>query len=303
MNNVIKSAERLTRRSYKRKIITMGISIFSALALFATGFASWVLSSGAEDSQSGNISVGVVNDNSVTFGEITLSTNSFSFNPAKNDITGRVQWDGTNHEVLSVTISVPITGYNNIKNLKIGMTLPDSILKAAAVDHSGGAYNDPAQARNYIILPDCSSYSYSYVHEYGFEPTLHKETTPQYVTIYDESFTSTDGSLCYAPGEGFNDTWSVVEQADGTHLFTYTVNFLWGKYFNGMNPSEYFDIVDGEGNYSLPVNVVAAELDAFRAAMFGMSINDYKALSDEDKAALSFGEDAFKITIVAEAKE
>ena len=51
--NIVKTAEHLTRRSFKRKIIAVGVSLFSALALFATGFASWVISSDATREQDG----------------------------------------------------------------------------------------------------------------------------------------------------------------------------------------------------------------------------------------------------------
>lgn len=296
MNNVIKSAERMTRRSYKRKIITMGVSIFSALALFATGFASWVLSSGAEDQKEGNISVGVVSDNSVTFGEVTLSANSFSFNPAKEDTSGRVQWDGENHEVLSVKISVPITGYDNIKTLTVALAVPDAVAKTAG--YSITDYDPAGTLYTYINLPTCSTTSYKYeLVESTGEYTLAKKTNSP-VVILDQNFTSADDAICYAPGEDYLDTWTVTEQADGTHLLEYTVNFKWGNYFGGQNPSIYYD--DGAGS-SESIISVGKQIDAFRAMMAGKSTAEYEALTDEEKAALDFGD--FKITITATAKD
>ena len=299
----------MTRRSYKRKIITMGISIFSALALFATGFASWVLSSGAEEKVEGNVSVGTVSDNSVTFGTVTIEpTNAnISFNPAENDTTGRVRWDGTHAESLSVTFEVPITGYENIDTLTVALQVPDNIAKAAAF--GVGGYHPSKDNQHYLVLPECTTNRYEYKEVTEGDSTqyvLEAATPTKGVALLNPAFTSTDGALCYAPGEGYSDTWSITEQDDGTHLLTYTVNFKWGNYFGGQNPSIFFDQttgVDEDDNpiYKYSLGEAKDGLNSFRAMMAGMSIDDYEELSADEMEAIDFGD--FTITVTATAKQ
>ncbi len=53
-------SRRITRNSYKRKVILVGIMLFMAIALISTGFAAWVISTGASQNQEGGVEVGVV---------------------------------------------------------------------------------------------------------------------------------------------------------------------------------------------------------------------------------------------------
>ena len=152
--NVMKTAEHLTRRSYKRKIIAVGVSIFSALALFATGFASWVISSDATGGEDGNIQVGVVADKSITIENVVLSENIISFNPAEGDVAnpnttanpnhtaengygGRVYTDNDKFENLLVTLEADITGIENVSDMRIWLEIPAPVRAAAGTSHSG----------------------------------------------------------------------------------------------------------------------------------------------------------------------
>ena len=42
---------KITRRTYKRKKILMGAALFGAVGLVSTGFAAWVLSASASNTQ------------------------------------------------------------------------------------------------------------------------------------------------------------------------------------------------------------------------------------------------------------
>ena len=140
---------KLTRNSYKRKIILFGVFVFISIALISTGFAAWVMSSDAQDDASGNVSVGLVNDSSLKI-EITnkedLEDFVFQFEPAKDDNTGRVRLDSSAPEVyeqLTFTISGKISNPEILaeNGLTIQMTLPNGMAKAIEL--------------GYIVVPEC----------------------------------------------------------------------------------------------------------------------------------------------------
>ena len=100
-------ARKMTRNSYKRRIIVIGIMVFACIALISTGFAAWIISTNATAEQNGNISVGKVTDSSITIEDVQLSSSNFYFEPAEGDTTGRIRNNDTDpSESLSVTVNV-----------------------------------------------------------------------------------------------------------------------------------------------------------------------------------------------------
>ena len=75
---------KLTRKSYRRKLIMFGAAIFMSLALTATGFAAWVLSQDTSVDAGGNGEVGIVSDN-----ELKITDLKYLFDG--NDATLAVQ--------------------------------------------------------------------------------------------------------------------------------------------------------------------------------------------------------------------
>ena len=139
---------RLTRNSYKRKIILFGLFVFVSIALISTGFAAWVMSSDAKTDADGNLSVGVVSDSSlkiVITNEDYLKTFNFMFEPVEIDNTGAWRYDGENSEVLSVDVEGTISNIAVLAEdgLTIEMTLPDGMEKAIEL--------------GYIVAPSCTS--------------------------------------------------------------------------------------------------------------------------------------------------
>lgn len=139
---------RLTRNSYKRKIILFAVFVFISIALISTGFAAWVMSSDTHFDHEGNVSVGVVSDSSLKI-EITnldeLKAFSFQFEPAAGDNTGRVRIDSKTNlsEALTFTIEGKISNYAVLaeNGLTIKMVLPKGMEKAIEL--------------GYIVAPDC----------------------------------------------------------------------------------------------------------------------------------------------------
>ncbi|MCI5746158.1 MAG: hypothetical protein MR270_07775, partial [Erysipelotrichaceae bacterium] len=69
---------KLTKRSYRRKRVVMGVALFMSIALISTGFAAFVISSQSKDDTSGNITVGTISDKNIKV-EITNKESLGSF--------------------------------------------------------------------------------------------------------------------------------------------------------------------------------------------------------------------------------
>lgn len=136
---------KMTRKSYKRRKIILGVSLFSSVALVSTGFAAWVLASQAEATKSGNITVGTVSDSSIKISNVQFKNDndSFIFEPKEEDTAGRVRNDGVNFENLSVTVTGEISPKTYVTGATIQLTVPEGITTAAS------------EAKNYIVLPTC----------------------------------------------------------------------------------------------------------------------------------------------------
>ncbi len=137
---------KLTRKSYNRRIYTFGILIFASIASVSTGFATWVMSKGAnKDINNGAVNVGTITDGSISFGDDITYLNDvdeFLFNPAAGDYSGDVALssaEGTKPENLTIVIQGTITPAEYFSELGVSMKVSDSI-KAAA-------------DKNYIVLP------------------------------------------------------------------------------------------------------------------------------------------------------
>lgn len=136
---------KMTRKSYKRRKIILGVSLFSSVALVSTGFAAWVLASQAEAEKTGNITVGTVSDSSIKISNVQFKddNDSFIFEPKSSDKAGRVRNDGVNFENLSVTVTGEISPKTYVTGATIQLTVPEGITTAAS------------ETKNYIVLPTC----------------------------------------------------------------------------------------------------------------------------------------------------
>ena len=240
---------KITRRSYKRKKIVMGLALFGAIGLVSTGFAAWVLSASASKDQGMSIKVGEVDNKSMeviidglyktsdvvgvekasAVGSGVSSYNKYSLNPKASDTTGRVRWgqsdEGDEPENMSVTIFGHVTNAQNLQEASAGgLTIllkgekPANLVTASAA----GNYlleGNPQAREAYIGLPAC------------FESAQ-------------------------------NINYALEGDATKTAYFRYDVAFTWGAEFGGENPSEYFD--------DAGINVPMANVEAM--------LNDMKTL-------------------------
>lgn len=131
---------KLTRNSYKRKIILFGVLIFASIALISTGFAAWIMSTNANKDTPGNVTVGQVTDSSLKIEELALSKTTLMLEPKESDNTGRVRNDGTNFESLETVVTAKISPTVYIKEVVVKFVVPLGVKKAAD--------------EGYIVLPE-----------------------------------------------------------------------------------------------------------------------------------------------------
>ena len=134
---------KLTRNSYKRKIILFGVIVFMSIALISIGFAAWVMSQEKKQSTSGNVTVGAVTEGNIEITLDELTVKDFKFEPKESDTTGRVRNDGTNFESLTVTVTGTIKNTQFLKEATIKMNVKDAVKQA--------------ETAGYIILPECAN--------------------------------------------------------------------------------------------------------------------------------------------------
>ena len=143
---------RLTRNSYKRKIILFAVFVFISIALISTGFAAWVMSNDATVDANGNVSVGVVADSSlgITINKDAFEAFKYQFEPKEDDNSGRVRLEKATtenpnpaHEQLSFTIKGTITNPDILAKLTVEIELPAGIQTAIA--------------EGYIVAPVCAN--------------------------------------------------------------------------------------------------------------------------------------------------
>ena len=251
-----KIARRMTRRSFRRKLIMFGASIFASLAITATGFATWVLSADASHKTEGGIDVASVSDSSVTIENIAfLDKNgddpirNFTFEPAANDETGRVHVDRDNNsEDMDVRLGWTIKNYQYVDTTFIEFKVPE------------GVYN--AMQKGYLALPDAFA---PQTNGDGLHVTETIDNVKYYVYQFNAPAISTSGNTAdNLLAWTVNQTDSVTDV-----VFTLTLKFLWGDTFAGTNPSIYYD--ENVAGKAIDFDTVKKTLIDLKATIYGVS--------------------------------
>ena len=230
---------KLTKKSYQRKAMVMGGIIFASCALFATGFAAFVVSSSASHGIGGKVNVGTISDKSITFTDVKLSAPNFSFDAKKDDNSGRVRWDGTNSENLETTVTGKFSPSDYVNEFTVELRLGtwSDTNKDVDLDTDAEARIDAAIKAKYIVAPEC-----------------YKNPVP----------------LSFS-GKGAHITENVGENGVKVASFTYKIAFQWGEHFKGMNPSEFYDQTGIASSYpDEGVNSYRKDLNEFYKTMTGV---------------------------------
>ena len=231
---------KLTRKSYQRKAMVVGATAFAGIALVATGFAAWVISSSATKNVEGGVQVGTISNKSIgitdvkfvepgTFAEGETARNYFSFEPTKGDNTGRVRYDGANWENLSLKVTGKYSPADYVNSFSIALRMGTVDTKGEfLVDTAAETRLAEAQTAKYITLPTCWAGG---------------TTGGKGVTVN----TNSTGIVGEANGMAIT-----VEEESGKKVakFEYTISFAWGSHFNNMNPSLFYDTPECPAEYN-----------------------------------------------------
>ncbi len=241
-----KNNRKLTRNSFKRKIIVFGVAVFMSVAMVATGFAAWVISSNAKQEAGVGVNVAEIQKGNLTLTIDNLSDGKLSdvltFGPRADDDGGylKASKDADEIEDLSFVISGSVDNAQNLGGLTLTLDLTN--LKNA-ID------------ANYITF-DYESFGATLV------------DGSNYIFVID-IMNSNAAKVTYV--EGTPDAETGVEK----DTFSVTLSLSWGTAFGGMNPGDYYDGgIEGNPGYTFDaddnvVDVISTALKAFNTAMVG----------------------------------
>lgn len=234
------------QKSYK-KALTIGIATFSAVALIATGTAAFILVTGGSDSLDGSISVGEVEDNSIELdayvGDVGTNNVSYTFDADENDRTGRVQWDGTNKESLTSTITV-------------------SIKPAEGADISQADINSKYSLSYTVEVKNDDSGNFA---KYVTTKGTSAETAATSKEFLQLTSSASTGDIANTDLVSVGEANTIAMPTEGNTTTTFNLNFAWGKFFNYQNPSLYFDDGGTSGGASIELTGVKGALNELQS--------------------------------------
>lgn len=221
---------RLTRKSFRRKRILLGLCMFLSIAMISTGFAAWVISTDIQSDNDGNVNVGTVTDAKMEFDLVIPEVLEINFEPKANDKDGRV------------TASLEQDAkYENLKFEITGSVKQATYLKTVTFEFEVPATVVAAMDANYIEF----------------------DHTALGLTFTDKKEGETLISRTYTKEVNFT-----LEDSTGiATIDKITVEFKWGSKFGGMNPGEYYD-VDPAGK-AVEDAVMKATLEDFYKLVYG----------------------------------
>ena len=247
----MKNNNKLTKRHYNRKLLVFGVILFLSIALVSTGFAAWVISNGAETTDTGNVNFGKIEDGGLTFTDIefdSVTGDTIMFEPAKDDMSGDIKWDEDapeEYENLSITFTTTLYPKSFIKSVQLKITVPAGVQAAADA--------------GYIVLPDAVS------------------TDGEFTTVIQRNASQ---ALEVVDVDGVTVTFEDDSATQGIKI-TCTVQILWGALFGNtgveetstndgtINPSIYLDTAkDSEGNALYDFDDKVAIVSNFRKTIY-----------------------------------
>ena len=182
---------KFTRKSYKRKKVVLGVTLFASIALISTGFAAFVITKNADANKDGTVVVGTVKDANISFVGVAQTYDSFIFDCKKDDLSGRVYFEEEKNnkdgERLTITISGAVTNPAYLKSGTIKMEVPAEVTAAVS--------------KKYIALPSCVSDAQTLTFE---DITVSEDTTTKYGVDVGTKLKSFSYDITFTWGEAFN---------------------------------------------------------------------------------------------------
>ncbi|MFR7933192.1 MAG: hypothetical protein ACLU3R_03480 [Acutalibacteraceae bacterium] len=225
--------KKVTRHAFSKKAIMITASLFVTLALITTGFAAWLISSGASGEGTGNITTATIDDARLGLTVAMAEGKDFvCFGPQADDTVPHIMYEAPKEgekddkEVLTATVTGTIKNYDRLKEFNITIKISDKALTAAGytwTETNEGSLKNRTYTYNAgnacISLPE-----YAVDTDGRFLPLpsdTSKTTAPKTISAGDSMFT--DGTT------------------ENEKKFTFDVTFGWGEKFKGCNPGRYLD--------------------------------------------------------------
>ena len=197
---------RLTKKSFRRKRILLGLSMFLSIAMISTGFAAWVISTDIQSENNGNVNVGTVTDAKMEFDLVLPTELEINFEPTADDKDGRVTAgleEGAKYENLKFEITGSVKQATYLKTVTFEFEVPANVVAAMEA--------------NYIVFD----------HEaLGLTYSDKKEGD----TLVSRTYTKTVN-------------FSLDDDTAVATIDKITVEFKWGPVFGNVNPGKYYDEV------------------------------------------------------------
>lgn len=228
--------KKVTRHAFSKKAIMITASLFVTLALITTGFAAWLISSGASGEGTGNITTATIDDARLGLTVAMAEGKDFvCFGPQADDNHPDIRYkkpkagEKDDKEVLTATVTGTIKNYDRLKEFNITIKISDKALTAAGYTWTGTNEGESSRTytynaeKAYISLPE-----YAVDTDGRFLPLpsdMSKTTAPKTISAGDSMFT--DGAT------------------ENEKRFTFDVTFGWGEKFEGCNPGRYLDREEG----------------------------------------------------------
>lgn len=122
----------LSRFIKQHKAAFFSFVAITSVALVSSGSAMWMLTLKAMGEKTGNVYIGVVTDAKVVFSDVAFQDgcDRISFDAAPDDSEGRVRYDGSNGEHLTVTLTGKLNSYTFVNYCTYQLSVPESIQTA-----------------------------------------------------------------------------------------------------------------------------------------------------------------------------
>lgn len=264
---------KITRRTYKRNKIALGLALFAGIGLISTGFAAFIISTNSSENTDAGVNIGVTKNQTIkiTLSETTKSLR-FDFEPSLKDSVNNTPYsyirpdtDGKgNYKTENLTINIE----GNLSNILNGGTNFDYLnVKMSTNEKINKVIED-----GYIVAPEC----------YGGDGVNYK----------------------------LSDTPSIFTQDENEstkYSFKIPVAFKWGSIFGNVNPAEYYESnTDERATAQQTLDTMRYEMCTPADTNPNLTLEEYLALSDEPQAtalkATALKEPSFEITLTAVVK-
>lgn len=230
--------KKVTRHAFSKKAIMITASLFVTLALITTGFAAWLISSGASGEGTGNITTATIDDARLGLTVAMAEGKDFvCFGPQADDKHPDIRYkapvgdEKDDREVLVATVTGTIKNYDRLEKFNITIKISDKALKAAGytwTETGEGSLKNRTYTYNAgnacISLPEYAVDTDGRFLPLPSDPD-NKTTAPKTISAGDSMFT--DGTT------------------ENEKKFTFDVTFGWGEKFEGCNPGRYLDREEG----------------------------------------------------------